>query len=58
MNVMKKNQSPNKVLSVSLNKLKTRNSAFFDRIILCINVPKNGEEVQEKSSVFPNRYRP
>jgi hypothetical protein len=55
---MKKNQSPNKVFSISLNTLKTRNLALFDRIILYINVPEYGEEVQEKSSVFPNPYRP
>jgi hypothetical protein len=55
---MNKNQSPNEILSVSLDKLSTRNAALFSRIILSINVPKNGVEVQEKSSVFPTPYRP
>jgi hypothetical protein len=41
------------VLSVSLNKLKLRNSAFFERIIFSIIYQKMGRKCKRKALSFP-----
>jgi len=58
LNVLKKNQSPNKVFSVSLNKVKNEEFSILQPYHLMYKFTKNGTQVQEKSSVFPNPYRP